>query len=71
MRRKSHGTYVKAAEAEQEAELEKGTKKAKTFGEMMKQRFEFFLTQIKKHSKSCQETLMSMMMSMQKFFSEK
>ena len=48
MRRKSHGTYVKAAEAEQEAELEKGTKKAKTFGEMMKQRFEFFLTQIKK-----------------------
>ena len=42
MRRKSHGTYVKAAEAEQEAELEKGTKKAKTFGEMMKQRFDSF-----------------------------
>ena len=42
MRRKSHGTYVKAVEAEQEAELEKGAKKAKTFGEMMKQRFDSF-----------------------------
>ena len=49
MRRKSYGTYVKAVEAdqqekrEQEAQIEKGVKKAKTFGEIMKQRLDLAL----------------------------
>ncbi len=41
MRRKSHGTYVKAMEEEQaEQEAAAAARKPKTFGEMMKQRYE-------------------------------